>query len=95
MELFLSAVAAVTGISAVILSVLRYRLELKRSQNTAWETAVRLMVSDPNARVRSDDFADLVTALRYLEKHPDCTTGEHRTLSAAMWADQRQCANKQ
>lgn len=70
MELFLVTVFAVSSIGALILSALRYRLE--RNKDNAWETVVRLMVSDPDSRVRADDFADLYTALRYLEKHPDC-----------------------
>lgn len=70
LELFLTAVFAVSSVGALFLSALRYRLE--RNKDNAWETTVRLMASDPDSRVRSDDFADLYTALRYLEKHPDC-----------------------
>lgn len=89
MELFICIVIAVSSIGALVLSALRLYLDWKRSQNTAWETAVRLMASDPDARVRANDFADLVTALRYLEKHPDCLS-DHTTLLAAMQHNQRQ-----
>ena len=61
-ELFLTAVFAVSSVGALVLSALRYRLE--RNKDNVWETAVRLMASDPDSRIRADDFADLYTALR-------------------------------
>lgn len=73
MELILAIIFAVSSFGALILSWKRYQLELKRFENNVWETTVRLMASDPDSRVRADDFADLYTALRFLEKNPDCT----------------------
>ena len=81
MELFLTVVFAISSVGALILSFLRYRLELNKDK--VWETAVRLMASDPDSRVRADDFADLYTALRFLEKNPDCL-GDASSLSEAI-----------
>lgn len=89
MNLFLAVVFTLSSVFTLILSAFRLYLEWKRMKDNAWETAVRLMVSDPDARVRANDFADLYTCLRYLEKHPDFMS-EHYTLLQAVQAEQHE-----
>lgn len=86
MQTFFVAVFAVSSVFTLILSAFRLYLEWKRMKDKAWETSVRLMASDPDAKLRADDFADLFTFLRYLEKHPDCLS-EYRTLLDAVQDD--------
>lgn len=83
MQTFFVSVFAVSSVFTLILSAFRLYLEWKRMKDKAWETSVRLMASDPDSRVRADDFADLYTALCYLEKHPDCLS-DYRTLHDAV-----------
>lgn len=89
MSLFLMIVVAVSSVGAFTLSAVRLYLEWRRTRDVAWETTIRLMVSDPDGRVRSNDFADLYTDLRYLRKHPDCLSSGHRTLKEAMASDSK------
>ena len=93
MDTFLVAVFALSSVATLVMSAIRLYLEWKRSKNTAWETAVRLMASDQDFRCRSDDFADLYSALKFLEKHPDCLS-EYITLSQAIHANKRERSNK-
>lgn len=71
MTVFLLAIFALSSVATLVISAVRLYLDWKRSKNTAWETAIRLMSSDPDFRCRCDDFAELYTALAFLEEHPD------------------------
>lgn len=86
MNTFLLAVVAMCSVGALAISFVRLYMDWKRSKSIAWETAVRLMASDPDFRCRSDDFAELYSALLYLEDHPDYSLGYDR-LSQAIYAD--------
>ena len=86
MNSFAMVVISLCSFGALVISSIRLYMDWKRSKSSAWETAVRLMVSDPHSRIRSDDFAELYTALQYLEKHPDCLS-EKRTMRDALLDD--------
>lgn len=86
MDTFLLAVFTLCSIGTLAISSVRLYMDWKRSKSSAWETAVRLMASDRDFRCRYDDFAELYSALRYLEKNPDYSS-KHDYLSQAIHAD--------